>query len=111
MLSVTAQENSAKGFTTAARGLQNEQDWAQFFVNATIFDQIRPSDYDWTDRNLSYVSRLSYSWANRYFVTGSYRYDIAGRLADGFRGKGFPAVTAAWKLSSEPFFHVQGVDL
>jgi TonB-linked SusC/RagA family outer membrane protein len=108
---MTAQENGARSYSAAARGLENESDWAQFFVNASIFDQDRPSDNEWKDRNSSYVSRVSYSWADRYFVTASYRYDIAGRLAADNRGKGFPGVTAAWKLSSEPFFHIAGIDL
>jgi TonB-linked SusC/RagA family outer membrane protein len=111
MVSMTAQENGSRNFNAAARGFENEADWAQFFVNATIFDQNRPSSDEWHDRNLSYVGRLSYSFADRYFLTGSYRYDIAGRLAMGYRGKGFPGVTAAWKLSSEPFFNVKGIDL
>ena len=111
MVSTTAQENAAKGFSAAARDFQDEENWAQFFINAATFTSDRPTDYDWKDRNLSYVGRLSYSWADRYFVTGSYRYDIAGRLADGYRGKGFPAATAAWKISSEPFFNIPAVDL
>ncbi len=111
MASITAQENGARDFSAAAKGFENEPDWARFFVNASIFDQNRPGDGQWEDRNLSYVGRISYSWADRYFVTGSYRYDLAGRLAESNRGMGFPGVTAAWKLSSEPFFNVKGVDL
>jgi TonB-linked SusC/RagA family outer membrane protein len=111
MASMTAQENGNRSFSIAARGFENEADWAQFFVNASIFDQNRPGDDEWKDRNASYVGRLSYSWADRYFVTASYRYDIAGRLAEGFRAKGYPGFTGAWKLSSEPFFNVKGIDL
>lgn len=111
MLSSTAQENGARGFGAGARGFENESEWANFFVNATVFDQDRPTDYEWKDKNASYVGRLSYSWADRYFVTGSYRFDIAGRLASGYRGKGFPGVTGAWKISSEPFMNSLPVDL
>lgn len=111
MVSTTAQENGGRGFGAGARGFENEAQWANFFINASIFDQDRPSDYDWRDKNASYVGRLSYSWANRYFVTASYRYDIAGRLAAGYRGKGFPGITGAWKISSEPFFDSEIIDL
>ncbi len=111
MASTTAQEEAYMSFSAAAKNFDNEADWAQFFVNANNFTDLRPGSDDWKDRNLSYVGRLSYSWADRYFVTGSYRYDIAGRLANGYRGKGFPGVTAAWKLSSEPFFDVPAIDL
>ncbi len=111
MVSTTAQENGARGFSAGAKGFDNEKDWAQFFINAGIFDQIKPADYDYADRNISYVGRLSYSWADRYFLTGSYRYDNAGRLAASNRLRGFPAVTAAWKISSEPFFDLPAVNL
>jgi len=111
MVSMTAQEQGNKGFNVRAQGFENEADWAQFFSNAAEFGLDRPGSSDVKDRNLSYVSRISYSWADRYFLTGSYRYDIAGRFAEVNRGKGLPGVTAAWKLSSEPFFQVEGIDL
>ncbi|MFY0254775.1 SusC/RagA family TonB-linked outer membrane protein [Chitinophaga sp. 30R24] len=111
MVSMTAQEASGRNFSASAKGFENEADWAQFFTNATIFNQSQPGDGQWVDRTASYVGRLSYSWADRYFVTGSYRYDVAGRLAQGYQAKGFPGVTAAWKLSSEPFFQVKNIDL
>jgi len=111
MASITLQEEGGRGFSASARGFEREDPWARFFINASVFDQDRPTDYEFKDRNASYVTRLSYSWANRYFVTGSYRYDIAGRLPAQYRGTGLPGVTAAWKLSSEPFFNVKAIDL
>lgn len=111
MASVTSQENGARGFSASAKSFNDESNWAQFFINAGNFTDIKPTDYDWKDRNLSYVSRISYSWADRYFLTGSYRYDIAGRLATDHRAKGFPGTTAAWKISSEPFFNFKAIDL
>ncbi|HLK28922.1 MAG TPA: TonB-dependent receptor [Puia sp.] len=111
MVSTTAQENSGEGFSASAKTFDNEATWAQFFINAGNFTDIKPTDWDWKDRNQSYVGRLTYSWADRYFVTGSYRYDIAGRLAPGHRTIGVPGVTAAWKISSEPFFHLPALDL
>jgi TonB-linked SusC/RagA family outer membrane protein len=111
MASTTAQEAANMGFTASAKTFDNEATWAQFFINAGNFTDIKPTDWDQKDRNLSYVGRLSYSWADRYFLTGSYRYDIAGRLAPGHRGKAFPGATAAWKISSEPFFDFPVIDL
>jgi TonB-linked SusC/RagA family outer membrane protein len=111
MASTTAQEDYNMGFAASAKTFDNEATWAQFFINATNFTDIKPTDWESKDRNLSYVGRVSYSWADRYFVTGSYRKDIAGRLATPNRGKGFPAATAAWKISSEPFFNMRGIDL
>ncbi|WP_300598651.1 SusC/RagA family TonB-linked outer membrane protein [Niabella sp.] len=111
MLSTTAQQNSAKGFSASAKTFDNEATWAQFFAFAGNFTDLQPSDWDWRDRNLSYVGRLSYSWADRYFMTASLRNDIAQRLPVNNRSKYFPGVTAAWKISSEPFFKADAVDL
>ncbi|MDR3712744.1 MAG: TonB-dependent receptor [Puia sp.] len=118
MVSTTAQENEGKGYSASAKSFANEASWAQFFVNAASITPdnvsslyVASSDWDWTDRNLSYVGRVTYSWADRYFLTGSYRYDNAGRLAPGHRTIGVPGVTAAWKISSEPFFHIDGLNL
>jgi len=111
MASTTSQDAGDMGYSASAKTFDNEATWAQFFVNAGNYTDIKPTDWQTEDRNLSYVGRASYSWADRYFITGSYRYDQAGRLAPGHRGKGFPAATAAWKLSSEPFFNVPRVDL
>ncbi|GGB25164.1 SusC/RagA family TonB-linked outer membrane protein [Puia dinghuensis] len=111
MASTTSQDAGDMVYSASAKTFDNEATWAQFFVNASNFTDIKPTDWQTEDRNTSYVGRLSYSWADRYFLTGSYRYDIAGRLAPGHRGKGFPAATAAWKISSEPFFNVPAIDL
>jgi hypothetical protein len=46
---------------------------------------------------------LTYSWNNRYFLTGTYRRDYAGRLPEGNKYGDFPGVTGAWKISEEPF--------
>lgn len=111
MASTTSQEVGAKGFSAAAKTFENEADWAQFFAMASNFTDLRPTDWDNRDRNQSYVGRVAYSWADRYFMTASYRRDIAGRLPEGHRAKDFPGVTAAWKISSEPFFNMPLFDL
>lgn len=110
MASVTGQESGGRDFTATARGFENEEEWAQFFRNASIFDQDRPGNTEWKDRNVSYVGRVSYSYADRYFLTASYRYDIAARLPLNHKGIGVPGITAAWKISSEPFFSSDKVD-
>jgi TonB-linked SusC/RagA family outer membrane protein len=111
MVASTAKEDGYRGFSVSGKDFGREDEWAQFFVNAGTFSENRPSDGQWEARNMSYVGRLSYSYADRYFLTGSYRADIAGRLAAGNRTKTFPGVTAAWKLTSEPWFKIEGLDL
>ncbi|MCX7103625.1 MAG: TonB-dependent receptor plug domain-containing protein, partial [Methylobacter sp.] len=111
MVSTTSRENGGRNFGLTARDFAREADWAQFLVNAQTFAEDRPYDGQFEDRNLSYVGRVAYSYADRYFATGSYRTDIAGRLAVGNRSKDYPGITGAWKISSEPWFKLPMVNL
>lgn len=110
MLSTTSTDERTRGLSASATALTSEADWAQFFFTAKHFD-INPSDWQTEDRNLSYVGRLSYSYSNRYFLTASYREDIAGRLTIGHRAAYFPGVTGAWKISAEPWFKSSLINL
>ena len=92
-----------QGFGGSASGFENEGENYQFlkFAKTTNFN----SDYfDGPDRNIAFVARASYSYDDRYFATASWRRDYAGRLPNDHNYGDFPAVTAAWKISSEPFF-------
>lgn len=111
MVSTTSKENGGRNFGLTARDFAREADWAQFLVNAQTTTEDRPYDGQYEDRNLSYVGRAAYSYADRYFATGSYRTDIAGRLAVGNRSKDYPGLTGAWKISSEPWFNLPMVNL
>lgn len=79
-----------------------EDDWAQHFVNGNNWSKTKPSDLFTEESKVSAFGRASYSFDNRYFVTGSIRYDATSKLFK--RSQAFPAVSGAWKLSSEPFF-------
>ncbi|MEI6138348.1 MAG: TonB-dependent receptor [Mariniphaga sp.] len=111
MVSTTSKEDGSRSFGLTARDFTREDDWAQYLVNAQTFKDDRPYDGQYEDRNLSYVGRASYSYADRYFFTGSYRRDIAGRLAVENRSKDYPGVTGAWKITSEPWFNFKAIDL
>lgn len=51
----------------------------------------------------SYISQLNYSYANKYFLTGSYRYDGSSNFAPAKRWGSFPSVSAAWIINRESF--------
>lgn len=53
---------------------------------------------------VSFLARLGYSFDNRYFLTASIRRDASSKLPPTKNYDWFPAVSAAWKLSSEKFF-------
>ena len=51
----------------------------------------------------SYLSRLNYSYDNKYFLTASVRRDASSKFSPATRVGYFPAVSGAWKLK-EDFF-------
>lgn len=51
----------------------------------------------------SYLSRLIYSYDNRYSVTASIRADGSSKFAAGNKWGYFPSVSASWRISNEAF--------
>ncbi|WP_454801209.1 SusC/RagA family TonB-linked outer membrane protein [Mucilaginibacter phyllosphaerae] len=51
----------------------------------------------------SLLSQVNYSFKNKYFLSGSYRYDGSSNFAPSKQYGGFPSVSAAWLASSEEF--------
>jgi TonB-linked SusC/RagA family outer membrane protein len=51
----------------------------------------------------SLISQVSYGYKEKYFLTGSYRVDGSTNFPRANRYGSFPAVSAAWLMSNEPF--------
>ncbi|MFA6871002.1 MAG: TonB-dependent receptor [Bacteroidaceae bacterium] len=101
MASTTANEYTYRNFSVTGHDFDNEETSLMYFSQAGMFDS--PEDGYQKDRNVSVVGRASYSYADRYFMTASWRRDYAGRLPKGEKYGYFPSATVAWKLTSEPF--------
>lgn len=52
---------------------------------------------------LAYIGRLSYDYADKYFLVGSFRYDASERFRKEDRWGFFPSFSAAWRISGEEF--------
>jgi TonB-linked SusC/RagA family outer membrane protein len=52
---------------------------------------------------MSYLSRFTYAFDDRYTVTGTFRADGSSRFGVNNRWGYFPSVSAGWTLSNEPF--------
>ncbi|MGY0037825.1 SusC/RagA family TonB-linked outer membrane protein [Pedobacter sp. NJ-S-72] len=53
---------------------------------------------------LSVISRVNYSYKDRYLFAGSLRRDGSSRFAPGHQWGTFPSISAGWRISNEPFF-------
>lgn len=53
---------------------------------------------------LSYLGRVNYNYASRYYFTGSMRADGSSKFNENNRWGYFPSASAAWSIAEEPFF-------
>ncbi|RAV28439.1 SusC/RagA family TonB-linked outer membrane protein [Sinomicrobium soli] len=58
----------------------------------------------WENSLVSYLGRLTYSFDDRYVLTGILRRDGSSRFGKDQRFGNFPSLAFAWNLSNEPFF-------
>ncbi|GHT54341.1 SusC/RagA family TonB-linked outer membrane protein [Bacteroidia bacterium] len=79
--------------------------------NADDFTTSRPSESISEEHMISALARVGYSYDDRYFATASLRRDASSKLAPENNSGTFPAFSASWKISSEPFFHVPAIYL
>ncbi len=59
-------------------------------------------------RQVAFFGRANYGLKDRYFLTGVLRYDGSSRFAVGHKWATFPAVSASWRISEEPFMRDRG---
>lgn len=57
----------------------------------------------WERANIGYLGRLSYSYNDKYFVTGSYRRDGASVFGANNKWGNFAAAGVAWRVTNENF--------
>ena len=63
----------------------------------------RYDDEDAKQARLGYIGRVTYSYANRYFLEASARRDASYLFAPDKRVGYFPGVSAGWRITDEPF--------
>ena len=59
----------------------------------------------------SYLSRLNYNYANKYFVSASYRRDGSSKFSKEARWGDFWSVAAAWRIDAESFMNMPWINL
>ncbi|CAG5007757.1 TonB-dependent receptor P3 [Dyadobacter sp. CECT 9275] len=57
----------------------------------------------------SYLGRLNYNYADRYIIMGTVRRDGSANFGKDNKWGFFPSVSAAWRVSQEPFFNIPSV--
>lgn len=74
----------------------------QIFTGSTKGQNATGSAYQ--DGRESYLGRVAYNYNNKYFAEVSSRYNGSFNFPSSTRWGLFPAISAGWKISEEPFF-------
>ncbi len=122
MAGYQAQNNLNKGFNAGAGGFVDTDYW--FFSRPQLTSEIldangnavatvplvQPSVGNFQNESafVSVLGRLIYSFDDKYLLTATIRRDGSSRFGPDKRWGTFPAVSAGWRLSEEPF--IQTVD-
>ncbi|WP_419803577.1 SusC/RagA family TonB-linked outer membrane protein [Mucilaginibacter sp.] len=103
----TAQQTTSDILSVTARGFQNDnipEITAKGAGDANFFTLNNASGKS-VNTLLSYLGRVNYNYAGKYFFTGSFRADGSSRFGPLNKYGYFPSVAGGWTLSEEPFYH------
>lgn len=100
MIGSSMQSNTYEFMNGAIQGFISES--ARQLSNGTLEPTLYGNKSDWA--LLSFMARATYSYANRYMITGTVRADGSSRFAKKHRWGVFPSVALAWRMSEEQWF-------
>lgn len=95
--------NSYRDANVTVYNFPDEDEYSQNLVNGTDWTKTKPSESRTQESQVSVYARGSYSYDDRYFLTASIRRDASSKLYYKNNSGIFPAVSGAWKISSEKF--------
>ena len=95
--------NNGAGWDDTQSGL-NPFSWDPLFINMTNTDSRQANGGQYKGTNFSsYFGQVKYSFKEKYILTGVIRRDGSSVFGPNNRYGTFPAISAAWRVSSEPF--------
>ncbi len=104
----SAQEDRFNSSSASARDIPS--DAFQFYNLGQALGEATLGQGNFNESGLiSYMGRVMYSYNGRYMLTATVRSDASSRLAKGNQWHTYPAVSAGWNISEEPF--MQGVNV
>ena len=104
MVGQTAEQNDYSDLGGFNSSISGNQEYLQYLSAGNPSDPIR-SIYGGASawRMYSYLTRLNYTFNDKYLFTGSVRRDASSRFGPLNRAGVFPAVSVGWKIKNEAF--------
>lgn len=95
--------------TLVARGFQsNIFSYYNLGASNNIANRSVGSDFS-TSSLMSYIGRVNYNYAGKYYLTATARYDGSSKFAEGNRWGFFPSFSGAWNIAEENFMKDQKI--
>ncbi len=109
MLGYTREYTNSNGLVVKYNGFDTPTTQKQYNLEtATTFN---PSRTRVESQAVGYLARLTYNFANKYYLTGNFRRDGFSAFAPGYKWGNFFGASAAWVLSNEDFIkNIDGID-
>jgi TonB-linked SusC/RagA family outer membrane protein len=102
----SAQKTDYEYNSVFLQSFSQEADWYQYMENGE--DMIEWGSDVYEDALTSAIGRVRYNFKDKYYLTGSIRQDKTSRLHKDNNSDIFPSISAAWRVSSEPFMESIG---
>lgn len=109
----TMSKDNDRWTRTVVTDFDKEDEHSTVFPSGNNWTKNKPEETIWDESLISMFGRVGYSFDDKYFATASIRRDATSKLYKDNNSGVFPAFSASWKISSEPFFHglKQQIDL
>ncbi|MEH0156394.1 TonB-dependent receptor [Limibacter armeniacum] len=105
----TYQEDQYSRIEGRKRNLPKNPTTGEYYTVLDQGDQAVVTGFEQKAVLLSYLGRINYNYAGKYFFNAVVRRDGTSRLSPDNRWSNFPSVAVGWRVSEEPFFNVEAI--
>ncbi|MBA4318855.1 MAG: SusC/RagA family TonB-linked outer membrane protein [Flavobacterium sp.] len=101
MVGATMEEYNGTDVWGYGEGVPNNSDSMRELNAAT--KNFNSGGNSWSSSLMSYISRLSYNYDSKYYLTGTFRRDGSSKFMANNKWANFPSASASWRISNEGF--------
>ena len=102
LLGFTQQENKNEVFRAGAQNFVTDDLLFNSLQSGSTITRPSSDTYNWVLH--SYLARVNYNYANKYYASASIRRDGSSRFGADNKWGNFPSLAFSWRVANEPFF-------
>jgi TonB-linked SusC/RagA family outer membrane protein len=98
---LSLESGTTEKYTMTAYDVLSNTDWWNMGSGPTSSSTMTSSYSE--SSMISYAFRANYNWKNRYYFTGTVRWDGSSKFDKDYRWGSFPSLALAWRITEEDF--------